>query len=120
MLVMIADDDEMTRTVLRTILQRAGHVVCAEADNGTAVLDQCNRQHPDVLFLDINMPGMSGFEVPKQLRPIYPQLHVIMISASSTLENVRAAAKFGIIGFLVKPFTPEKVLEILKATEPSI
>jgi hypothetical protein len=42
-----------------------------------------------------------------------------MISASSTLENVRDAAKFGVIGFLVKPFTADKVLEILKATEPS-
>jgi len=115
MQVMIADDDAITRTVLRTILQDAGHTVCAEADSGMAVLDQCSRNALDVLFLDINMPAMNGFEVLQQLRSVHPNLHVIMISASSTLENVRTAAKFGVNGFVVKPFTPDKVLNSLKS-----
>lgn len=119
MQVMIADDDQITRAVLRTILQDAGHEVCAEADSGMAVLDQCNRQALDVLFLDINMPAMNGFEVLQQLRSVNPNLHVIMISASSTLENVRTAAKFGVNGFVVKPFTPDKVLNSLKSIKPT-
>jgi len=61
------------------------------------------------------MPAMNGFEVLQQLRSIHPTLHVVMISASSTLENVRTAAKYGVNGFVVKPFTPDKVLNSLKS-----
>ena len=114
MQVMIADDDQITRSVLRTILQDAGHEVCSEAASGMEVLAQCNRHNLDALFLDINMPAMNGFEVLQQLRSIHPTLHVVMISASSTLENVRTAAKYGVNGFVVKPFTPDKVLNSLK------
>lgn len=114
MQVMIADDDQITRSVLRTILQDAGYDVCAEAANGADVLHECNRHKLDVLFLDINMPAMNGFEVLQQIRSVQPDLHVVMISASSTLENVRTAAKYGVNGFVVKPFTPDKVLNSLK------
>jgi len=108
--IVIADDDSITRQILRNMLSEEGHTVVAEAKNGQDVLPACETHHPDVLYLDINMPMMSGFEALPQIKQSHPNMHVVMISASSTLENVRQAAKFGVGGFLVKPFTPAKVL----------
>lgn len=113
MKVVIADDDGITRQILRNMLQEAGHTIAAEAKNGQDVVEACLLNQPDVLYLDINMPMLSGFEALPQVKQACPDVHVVMISASSTLENVRQAAKFGVGGFLVKPFTPAKVLGVL-------
>lgn len=110
MKILIADDDGITRQILRNLVQEAGHEVGGEAKDGREVIELCLMQQPDVLYLDINMPALSGFEALPQIRQACPNVHVVMISASSTLENVRQAAKFGVGGFLVKPFTPAKVL----------
>ncbi|MDE2594199.1 MAG: response regulator [Burkholderiales bacterium] len=117
MKVVIADDDGITRQILRNLLQDAGHTVVGEAKNGADVVESCLLHQPDVLYLDINMPMLSGFEALPQIRQACPNAHVVMISASSTLENVRQAAKLGVGGFLVKPFTPAKVLGSLPKTK---
>ncbi|HET8869083.1 MAG TPA: response regulator [Aquabacterium sp.] len=113
MRVVIADDDGITRQILRNLLIEAGHTVVGEAKNGQDVVEACQVHQPEVLYLDINMPMVSGFEALPQIRQASPSVHVVMISASSTLENVRQAAKLGVGGFLVKPFTPAKVLASL-------
>ncbi|HEX5312768.1 response regulator transcription factor [Aquabacterium sp.] len=113
MKVVIADDDGITRQILRNLLTEAGHEVIGEAKNGQDVVESCLLHQPDVLYLDIHMPMLSGFEALPQIRQACPSVHVVMISASSTLENVRQAAKMGVSGFLVKPFTPAKVLASL-------
>lgn len=100
MKVVIADDDGITRQILRNMLQDAGHTVAAEAKNGQEVVEACLLNQPDVLYLDINMPMLSGFEALPQIKQACPEVHVVMISASSTLENVRQAAKLGVGGVL--------------------
>lgn len=113
--VLIADDDGITRSVLRTILEDAGHEVTGEASNGEEVISLCANQSADLVFLDINMPGMDGFAALEALRAAHPSLAIVMVSASSTLDNVRRAARFGVNGFVVKPFTPDKVLSCMKS-----
>lgn len=113
--VVIADDDQITRSVLNNILLDAGCDVVAQADNGADVIKLCAQHKPDALFLDINMPKLNGFDALSTIREVLPKLAVVMLSASSTLDNVRESMRLGVSGFVVKPFTPEKILHALRS-----
>jgi len=110
---LIADDENITRFVLRTLLREQNIDVLGEAANGMDTLDLCNKLHPDVLFLDINMPKMDGFEVLKNIRLANSELVIIMISSNATISNVEEAKSYGVNGFIVKPFNPAQVMDAI-------
>jgi two-component system chemotaxis response regulator CheY len=107
----IADDDNVTRHLLRTLLRQHAIEVIGEACNGKEALQKCAALAPDLLFLDINMQEMGGFETLHALRQDMPGLAVIMISSDSTADNVKKALAQGAAGFVVKPFCPASVIE---------
>ncbi|MBW8371281.1 MAG: response regulator [Thiobacillus sp.] len=107
----IADDDSVTRHLLRTLLRQHNIEVVGEACNGKEALIRCANVLPDILFLDINMQDMNGFETLLSLRQHTPDLAVIMISSDSTAGNVQKAHASGADGFIVKPFCPASVIE---------
>jgi two-component system chemotaxis response regulator CheY len=109
----IADDEEITRLLLRTLLRQNNIEVVGEAKNGVDTLELCEKLRPDVLFLDINMPKMNGFEVLKSIGTTHPDVAVIMISSDSTLNNVKEAGTLGADNFIVKPFSPAKVMDAI-------
>lgn len=109
----IVDDDDILRHLLKTLLKQNNIKVVGEATNGVDALKQCDRYLPDILILDINMPLMGGFEALKRIRSAHPDILVFMISSDSTTNNVEEASKIGINGFIVKPFTASKVLDII-------
>lgn len=108
---LIADDDPVTRHLLRTLLRQHAIDVVGEACNGKEALQKCALEIPDILFLDINMREMDGFETLLALRQSAPSLAVIMISSNSTADNVKKAHEQGADGFVVKPFSPARVIE---------
>jgi response regulator of citrate/malate metabolism len=67
-----------------------------------------------MLFVDIEMPGINGFETLKAILQDSPDQYIVMISAHSTLENVKKAIEYGARGFIVKPYTGAKVRDILE------
>lgn len=109
----IADDDAVTRFLLRTLLRQRAIDVVGEASNGKGALQKCASEDPDVLFLDINMQEMDGFETLSRIRETMPGLAVIMISSASTPDNVQKAHSQGADGFIVKPFSPARVFEAI-------
>jgi two-component system chemotaxis response regulator CheY len=109
--VVIADDDPVTRHLLRMLLRQYAIDVIGEACNGKEALLKCAALTPDLLFLDINMQEMGGFETLHALRQDMPGLAIIMISSDSTSDNVRKALTQGAAGFVVKPFCPASVIE---------
>lgn len=109
--VFIADDDMMIRSLLRLILREDGYNVVGEAATGEGIVDDCKHAHPEVLLLDINMPGADGLQVLEKIRMAQPEVKVIMISADATLERVTEALQKGASGFIVKPFNAAKVLD---------
>ncbi len=109
----IADDDSVTRHLLRTLLRQHNVDVVGEASNGKEALLKCAAAIPDILFLDINMHEMGGFETLQHTRQTLPNLAVIMISSDSTADNVQKAHAQGAHGFIVKPFTPARVMEAI-------
>jgi CheY-like chemotaxis protein/phosphoribosyl 1,2-cyclic phosphodiesterase len=110
LLVLIVDDDEDLRVLARKALVRAGHRVI-EADNGEEGLKLVEIQRPHLVLLDLNMPGMDGFEVLRTLRSRETgrSLPVIVLTGSGDEETARSSFQSGATDFLSKPFTPPQL-----------
>lgn len=111
-IILVADDDMYQRAVIRKGLSKIGTVI--EASNGDDVEKLYRQYNPDILFLDIHMPGKSGMEIIYQISEIDADSYVIMISADSSQENVADTWQKGAKDFLTKPITKEKLLGCVK------
>jgi DNA-binding response OmpR family regulator len=115
--VLIVDDEQEVVRLLEVILTRAGYVV-AKAYSGKECLSLLARENPDVILLDIMMPGMSGLEVMEALRSIYGTISippVIFLTAKGGMESMIEGLQAGAYKYLVKPTSREKLIEIVKA-----
>ena len=120
--VIVVDDDPDIRMLLREILERSGHQIVAEADDGEGVVGLVAEQRPDIVILDIGMPGRDGLTALRHLMLRDPGLNVIMCSASGTQGHVVDALRFGAKDFIPKPFKPSRVrasVERILAEAPS-
>ncbi|HEX4310470.1 MAG TPA: response regulator [Acidobacteriaceae bacterium] len=111
-LVLIADDRPASRELLRLVLERAGYAVI-EAEDGNQALDQTRSGNPDLVLMDLQMPGLDGYEVLAALRsdPRFTTLPVLALTASAMRgdrENILAA---GFTDYLAKPAGPELLRE---------
>lgn len=106
--VLIVDDEPMARTLLRLMLVRAGFNV-SEAEDGFDALDKVRKNRPDVILLDVMMPGMDGFSVCERLRNDADTavLPIIMLSAKTDLASINRGLRVGATVYLTKPISPE-------------
>lgn len=111
--VLIVDDDENARAFLRSFVRSLGCEKIEVAHSGPEALKRTKTLKPDIVFLDIEMPGVSGLETLSQLLNEHTGLHVVMVSAHSSLHNVQGAIKAGAKGFVVKPYNALKIKEAL-------
>jgi two-component system chemotaxis response regulator CheY len=113
----VADDDEVARTMLKSVLTAAGLEVIGEAGDGKQALAEVKRLSPDVVCLDIDMPMMSGLDVLVRLRSTNDRTIALIVTASPTAQNVREAIQARADGVIAKPFNQEKIVnEIARAT----
>lgn len=113
--VLIVDDNDMTRALLRGMLVAEGWVLAGEASNGEQGLEMALRLKPDVVCLDIQMPKSDGLAVLASLREQAPGVAVVMVTGSVERETVQAAIGGGAAGYIVKPFNSARVLATLEA-----
>ncbi len=114
--ILVVDDDADTREVLKDRLDSLGYRVLTAA-SGKEGLEILERHNPQLILLDIEMPGMSGLEVLKQIRQEHDST-VIMITAYGTIERAVQAMKSGAYDFIPKPFEPDHIaLIVAKALE---
>jgi DNA-binding response OmpR family regulator len=108
--VLVVDDEPMARSMLRLILVRAGFEV-REAEDGKAALSEVDRSLPDLMILDIMMPGIDGFEVCERLRADEStnNLPIIMLSAKTDSESVKRGLNLGANKYLTKPVGPDEL-----------
>lgn len=111
---LIVDDVGSVREFLRQTLMAMDVSDIFEASNATDALDTYKQHIPDVVFLDIELPDMDGQSVLKQIKALKSNAFVVMISAHSTVDNVKEAISNGAAGFIVKPFSQKKITNILK------
>ncbi|MFQ5515110.1 MAG: response regulator [Myxococcota bacterium] len=108
--VVIADDAAFMREMLREILSDGGYEIVGEAGEGESLLRSFDELHPDVVTLDIVMPGKSGLEVLRELRARDPGVCVVMCSALGQESLVMQALEEGAREYIIKPFKPDQVL----------
>lgn len=108
--VLVVDDEPMARTLLRLMLVRAGFEV-VEAENGYEALDKLKEDEPDVMILDVMMPGIDGFAVCETVRAESDtvDLPIIMLSAKTDMESVKKGLRLGANKYLTKPISPEEL-----------
>jgi two-component system, chemotaxis family, chemotaxis protein CheY len=108
--VLIVDDDSMIRQVLRLMLREAGFILVGEAADGDEGLAACVRYKPDVVCLDINMPGTDGLSTLQKIKTERPGTIVIMVTGDASATAVKEAIAKGAAGYIVKPFNAAKVI----------
>ncbi len=111
--VVIADDDGVTRTLLRLILKEADYDILGEALDGEAAVELCAQYEPDLVCLDVMMPKMDGIGALKAIKAKYPSMTVLMVTADSATETVKEALQSGASGYVVKPFNVGRVLDTI-------
>jgi two-component system nitrogen regulation response regulator NtrX len=107
--ILVVDDEKDIRISLTGILEDEGYQVLT-ADNGVEALESARQELPDLVLLDIWMPGMDGLETLERLKTLFPQVTVIMISGHGTIETAVRATKLGAFDFIEKPLSLDKVL----------
>ena len=112
--VLIVDDLAFIKIVLRDILEKSGFRVVGEASNGEQAITMYQDSRPDVVLMDITMPGMDGLTALKKIREIDAQARVIICSALGQQQLIVQAIQLGARDFIVKPFQAERVVSALK------
>lgn len=105
--VLLADDHDLVRAGIRSLLKAiSGVKVLAEADDGRKALDLVRTHQPDVVLMDIAMPGLNGLDATSRIVKEFPRTRVIILSMHSSEEHVLGALRSGAAGYLLKDASP--------------
>ena len=111
--VLIADDTQFMRANLKIMLERNKIQVVGEADNGIKCVKLYDELKPDVVTMDITMPGMDGIEAVRQIKKKDPNAKIIMVTALGQEMFVKEAVVAGARNFIVKPFKEDKIVDAI-------
>ena len=114
--ILLVEDEDSLRRVMKDLLEREGYVVF-EARDGVQALDQVDRHAPDLIMLDLNLPGLDGYTVLEQLRsrPATAHIPVIVLTAKGDEDNEVRVFELGADDFLTKPFRARALSARLQA-----
>ena len=115
--VMIVDDHPLVRSAVARAISGDDMTVVAEASTAEEALALAPRIAPDILLLDIALPGMSGVELVRELAPRLPATRIVMLTVSSADRDVAEAMRYGAAGYLTKDVSPEALARALRATQ---
>ena len=116
--ILVIDDDARDRDLLAAVLTKRGYEVIL-ADNGGTGLMLCHRRTPDAVVLDLNMPGMDGRSILRQLRILHPTLPVVVFSGHSTEEIEQEMLNQGATACIQKAFSLDQLGSALQEVLPS-
>jgi len=114
--ILIVDDSFYMRTMLKNMLTDAGYDVVGEAPNGQTALELAKSTNPDLITLDVILPDNTGLDVLKGIKAEQPDMKVIIVSAVGQEVIMNEAMEYGALSYIVKPFSEEKVLEVVSKT----
>jgi DNA-binding NarL/FixJ family response regulator len=112
--VLIVDDHPLTREALGALLTQHGFSVVGQASDGEEAIGSARRLQPQLVLLDLSMPGLSGLEALPRLREAAPGCEVVVLTASGTEENLLSAIRGGAAGYLLKSEPPGRIAEFLR------
>lgn len=115
---LVVDDALFMRTTIKNMLESWGFDVVGEADNGKKAVSLYRELKPDLVTMDLTMPIMSGLDAIKQIIPEFPDAKIIMVTAMGQQRIIVDAIESGAKDFITKPFTPEKLKEVVNNIIP--
>jgi DNA-binding NarL/FixJ family response regulator len=119
--VLLADDNAQFRNVLRRLLERDVSIsVVAEASNGAEALELSEEHLPDVVLMDVSMPGVDGLEATYALKSRFPDLTVLMLSVGNKEQEIAAGLAGGASEYLVKGGPASEIVDAIKRHGPTI
>ncbi|HET8585719.1 MAG TPA: response regulator transcription factor [Gaiellaceae bacterium] len=111
--ILVVDDHPLTRQALMSLLGQSGFEVVGEAESGEAAVGLARDLRPDLVLLDLTMPGMTGVEALPLIREAAPDAEVVMLTASEDEDSLLGAIKAGAAGYLLKSEPSERIVEFL-------
>ncbi|MGE5221519.1 MAG: response regulator transcription factor [Omnitrophica WOR_2 bacterium] len=113
--ILIIDDHPIIRAGIRDLIEREpDFILIGEASTGLEALQYAKDLFPDVVVLDMGLPGMSGTEVAKELKQMNKQIHILAFSAYSDKQYIRDVLKIGVAGYLIKDEGPERIVQAIR------
>ena len=114
--ILLVDDHQMMRDGLRAVLERESDLhVSGEAADGRTALELCSTLHPDVVVMDIGMPGLNGIEATRQVTTHHPRTKVVALSMNADRRYVHAMFEAGAWAYLVKSSASEELIRAIRA-----
>ncbi|CAM4169266.1 response regulator [Lederbergia lenta] len=115
--ILVVDDQLGIRILLNEILQKEGYQTF-QAANGLQALDILEKHAPDLVLLDMKIPGMDGLEILKRMKKKEPDIRVIIMTAYGELEMIESSNKLGALAHFPKPFDIEEIRQAVKKYLP--
>lgn len=112
--IMTADDAAFMRMLIKDTLAKNGYTDIVEAADGKLACEVYATEKPDLVFMDITMPNKTGIEALAEIKKMDPLAKVVMCSAMGQEAMVMEAIKLGAIDFIVKPFKPDRLMQVVK------
>ena len=113
--LLIVDDHPLTRDALASLLGQQGFTVVGEASDGAEAVELSRSLQPDLILLDLSMPGLNGISALPLLQEAAPGCEIVVLTASETQENLLGSIRAGAAGYLLKTEPPERIVEFLGA-----
>lgn len=112
--ILVVDDHPLTREALSSLLVQHGFDVVGQAADGEEAIALARDLQPELVLLDLTMPGMDGLTAIPLLRETVPEAEIVVLTASGTEENLLAAIRAGAAGYLLKSEPPDKIADFLR------
>jgi len=112
--ILLVDDHPITREALAALLEQHDFSVVGQAGDGEEAIELARTLLPQIVLLDLAMPGMGGLEALPKIRDAAPECEVVVLTASGTEENLLSAIRGGAAGYLLKSEPPERIAEFLR------
>jgi len=114
MRVLLVEDHPITRDALTALLRRNDFTVVGAAADGAEAVELARRLRPQLVLLDLSMPGVGGLEALPRIRDAAPECEVVVLTASGTEENLLSAIRGGAAGYLLKSEPPDRIVGFLR------
>jgi DNA-binding NtrC family response regulator len=111
--ILVVDDEEDVSKFFHRILKKKEYTVLT-ANNGKAAVDLVNTRRPDLVILDLKMPGMNGIETLRRIKKIDENMEVIMITGYGTMKTAKMAMRLGAYDYITKPFDINYIKALIK------
>jgi DNA-binding NarL/FixJ family response regulator len=117
MRVLVADDHSLFRDGIVSLLEAAGWEVVGQVGDGQAAVEAASRLKPEVVLMDISMPGLGGLEALRAIRAALPETRVVMLTVSDKDQDLFEAIRLGAHGYLLKNLNASEFLEMLEGLQ---